>query len=116
MINSFLHYYYNRKRKYTTTKYIPTEVFFNYNSEEIIKDVIINLEKTISIFLEALDFIKGERVLITSWIEPSPDKFPIFKRLKIIKGNKRRKENYNIKGIIDCIRFNYFYVIIEKKN
>ena len=79
--------------------------------------MIINIEKTRSKFLKALDFIKGDRVLITSWIEPSPGKSPIFKRVKPIKGSKKeRKENYNIEGIIDCIRFNYCYVIIEKKN
>ena len=50
MINSFIHYY-NWKRKLTTTGYIPREVFFNYNNEEIIKDVIINTEKTRSKFL-----------------------------------------------------------------
>ena len=49
MINSFLHYY-NWKRKHTTTGYIPRKVFFNYNNEEIIKDVIINTEKTRSKF------------------------------------------------------------------
>ena len=65
MINSFLHYY-NWKRKYTTAGYVPREVFFNSYNEEIIKDVIINTEKTRSKFLEALDFIKGDRVLITS--------------------------------------------------
>ena len=85
MINSFFHYY-NWKRKHRTTWYIPREVFFNYNNEEIIKDVIINTEKTRSKFLEALDFIKGGRVLITSWIEPSPSKSLFFKRIKPIKG------------------------------
>ena len=64
-------------------------------------------------FLEALDFIKGDRVLKTSWIEPSPGKYPIFKWVKPIK---ERKENYNIEGVIDCIRFNYCDVIIEKIN
>ena len=42
MINSFLHYY-NWKRKHITTGYIPREVFFNCNNEEIIKEVIINI-------------------------------------------------------------------------
>ena len=84
MISSFLHYY-NWKRKHITTGYILREVFFNCNNEEIIKDVIINIEKTRSKFLEALDFIKGDRVLITSWIKPSPGKSPIFKRVKSIK-------------------------------
>ena len=74
--------------------------------------MIINTEKTRSKFLEALDFIKRKRVLITSWIEPSPSKSPNFKRVKPIKGSKKRKDNYNIEGIIDCIKFNYFYVII----
>ena len=32
------------------TGYIPREVFFNNNNEEIIKDVIINTEKTIQSF------------------------------------------------------------------
>ena len=114
MINSFLHYY-NSKIKHTTIGYIPREVFFNENNEEIIKDVIINTGTVISKFLEALDFFKGYRVLITLWIEPSPGKSPIFKRVKPIKGSKKeRKENYNIEGIIDCIRFNYCYVIIKK--
>ena len=49
--------------------------------------MIINTEKTRSKFLEALDFIKGDKVLITSWIEPSPDKSPIFNRVKPIKGS-----------------------------
>ena len=36
-------------------------------------------------------------------------------RVKLIKGNKKvRKENYNIERIIDWVRFNYCYVIIEK--
>ena len=91
MINSFLHYY-NWKRMHTTTGYIPREAFFNYNNEEIIKDVIINTEKTRSMFLEALDFIQGDRALITSWIEPSPGKSPIFKRIKPIKGSKKEKK------------------------
>ena len=39
------------KRKQTTTRYIPREVFFNYNNKEIIKDVIINTKKTRSKFL-----------------------------------------------------------------
>ena len=115
MISNFLHYY-NWKRKHITTGYILREVFFNYKYEEIIKDVVINIEKTISKFLEALDFIKGDRVLITSWIESSPGKSQIFKRVKpIIWGKKERKENYRIDGIIDCIRFNYCDEIIEKK-
>ena len=79
--------------------------------------MIINTEKSRSKFLEVFDFIKGDRVLITLWIEPSPCKSPNFKRVKPIKGRKKeRKENYNIEGIIDCIRFNYSYVIIEKQN
>ena len=70
--------------------------------------MIINTEKTRSKLLEALDFIKVDKVLITSWIESSPSKSPIFKRVKPIKGRKKeRKENYNIEGIINCIRFNY---------
>ena len=98
MINSFLHYY-NWKRKHTTTGYISREVFFNYNNKEIIKDVIINTEKTRSKFLEALDFIKGDRVLITSWIEPSPGKSRIFKRIKPIKGRKKKeKKTTTLKG------------------
>ena len=96
MINSFLHYY-NLKRKHTTIGYILRKYFFNYIYEEIIKDVIINTKKTRSKFLEALDFIKGDRVLITLWIEPSPNKSPIFKRFKQIKENKKEnKENYKI--------------------
>ena len=90
MINSFPHYY-NWKRKHTTTGYIPREEFFNHNNEEIIKDGIIKTEKTISKFLEAF-IIKGDRVLITSWIEPSPGKSLIFKRLKPTKGSKKRKK------------------------
>ena len=35
-----------KKWKHTRTGYIPREVFFNYNNEETIKDVIINTEKT----------------------------------------------------------------------
>ena len=89
MIASFLHYY-NWKRKHIATGYIPREVFFNYNNEEIINYVIINIEKTRSKFLEALDFIKGDRVLITSWIESSPGKSPIFKRVKPIKWDKKK--------------------------
>ena len=78
--------------------------------------MIINIEKTRSKFLEALDFIKGDRALITSWIESSPGKSPIFKRVKPIKwGKKERKKNYHIEGIIDCIKFNYCDEIIEKK-
>ena len=50
------------KRKHTTTGYISREVFFNYNNEEIIKNLIINTEKTRSKILEALDFTKGYRV------------------------------------------------------
>ena len=115
MINSFLHYN-NWKRKHTTTGYIPREVFFNYNNEGSIKYVIINTEKTRLKFLEALDFIKGYRILIASSIEPSPSKSPIFKRVKATKGSKKeRKKIYNIEVIIDCIRFNYCYLIIGKK-
>ena len=62
-----------------TTGYIPWKIFFYYNNEEIIKDVIINTEMTRSEFLEALNFNKGDRVLITSWIESSPGKSPIKK-------------------------------------
>ena len=71
-------------------------------------------EDEIKVF-RSFDFIKGDRVLINSWIEPSPGKSPIFKRLKPIKGSKKeRKDNYNIEGIIDFIRCNYCYIIIDK--
>ena len=114
-VASFLHYY-NWKRKHIATGYIPREVFFNYNNEESIKDVIINIEKTRSKFLEALDFIKGDRVLITSSIESSPGESPIFKRVnQLNRIKKERKENFRIEGIIDCIRFNYCDEIIEIK-
>ena len=60
--------------------------------------MIINTEKTRSKFLEALDFIKRKRVLITSWIEPSPSKSPNFKRVKPIKGVKKEKITKILKG------------------
>ena len=97
IINNFLNYY-NWNRKHTTTGYIPRQVFFNFNNEEVIKDVIINTEKTRSKFLEALDYMKRDRVLITSWIEPSPGKSPIFTRVKPIKGSKKEKKIIILKG------------------
>ena len=42
--------------------------------------------------LEALKFFIGDRVLITLWIEPSPDKSPILKRVKTIKGSKKERK------------------------
>ena len=48
-------------------------------------------------FLEILDFIKEDRVLITPWIEPSSSKSPIFKRIKSIKGSKKESKITTLK-------------------
>ena len=61
--------------------------------------MIIDTEKTRSKFLEVLYFIKGDRVLIASWIEPSPGKSIILKRVKPIKGSKKKeKKTTTLKG------------------
>ena len=45
------------KKKAYNNRIYSEKVFLNYNNEEIVRDVIINIEKTKSKFLEALHFI-----------------------------------------------------------